>query len=709
MVNTPSKNPTGTNIETPPNNEILELELKSKISELWLLEVEIFKWDGKIGADSNDTDIDKEYDRAMKDATDIKSKIEIVKKLLSSFRVKNEDINVATAQHKESWYLDEQWKKNIDNFTQSYNSIIKKYPWYQKHINDYFKIKLDIIDGYINIVKDTINMKYINAVVSGNYKGFSDDIIEIEKNIEWLAKIKEIKNKEDFFWYFWRNNLFPNVSQEWLEVDLVKLFSIGFISQWFSDQVNFDDERYFKYGTLWVLMEIWTEKVNKINELYKDPNKKEELIKLLESFPLHQKNRLLEIKVFKDILLEGRKKELWLWDIKNTPVITKILSSISYLSNKVDITNIKLIVSKLLKKEIDINDFIHSDDFKNMMKSATHVDAFYLCSIFKNIASVLERVTINTCTPLGEEIENIYKNILTWITDDLKNYKKQLEANRLDEKLWYFNAKMIELGVKLDDPNSINSVIMKYPNFAQEIMNLTSNHANILTIKPPEPPTPEKIPEKAEPTLSEYNRQKMQARLSGLWVWEKELKIDEKTWKLVNAVDPGKPFKKDIWHGKQIKLTVDGELILVNSLWYKMKYENNSTWMEKALETAETFDYMNKIWFGYFWTNLPDMLKIIKGLWIGKAAYMNINENKWDFLSIKELHDIVIPIFEEIWFINKPLGQDISEVQEMNDLDMFSLIAQVEVDGVHYWSAFQKWKPFRGDYFKEFLIKKNKV
>lgn len=678
MADTQAQNPTGTeNTETQWNENITQADLNAKIWKLWDLELLLFNGDGKIWWSSNDSLIDAKYNEAIKWVNDIKIKIDIINELILYFenvnnRIdSNEDMfqqDISPEVQKETQEIKEKIKEKVKELSQ-------KYPEHTANLETYINKNLEYTSATVRYHEDHHDIKSLNIVLPILYTALEENLQIFENAVIQLNNIPQITDK------VWALNDFIEENNEWKIVNLTELFTIDFIKENFSDGIKSDNTTFDIWGLI-ALSQLEIDQVKELNRLYKDPSKKEELIRYIEMLPLKSKKELFtQISSFHEILQEVMKKRLQLdssIDITNTynDPIRSIMRQISYLSWKVEKSELYKLITKLLNNG-------SKKDFDTFLSPGWEFDI-----LISQFSSIGDRSYINSIFRLIWE----YK-YPQWKTKIFENKGLEIK-NEIDKKIAYLQSTLT-----VEQKIELQRTLQNDPDREIRLQVLEQFNSQSQMIRPPE-----KIPDKPQQTISESQKQEMQQKIDTLWL---NAKVSDE-WKIV-ATNWGETISQKIWKNSQIEVNANEELILVNSMGYEMKYENNSLWLEKSLETMKTFNYMDKIWFWYFGNNLPSMLEIIKKVWLSWTAYMNIDENKWDFLSIKELHNIVIPIFTEIWFINKPMSQNISEVQEMNDLDMFSLIDQVKVNGVHYWSAFQKWKPFSGDYFKKFLIEKNNI
>lgn len=734
MADTQSQNPIGTeNTEIQSNSEkVNQLLFDSMLGDLEMMEWQIFNGDGKLGGESNDSPIDKEYDIAMKDATDIKTKLKIIEKLSNYFRLWSLAINSMTESHKDSKYIDNEWKKSIDIFNKEYQKLLIRNPLYNNAINTYFKVDLDSMNSGIRFNESeftkTKDLKYLDKIKDNlnNYKVYlTTDIPILEKNIEWLSKIPQIKNKDKCLQYIINNDFY------WLsETDgdlwptLQKLFSIDFIAQWFSDDEKDDnDEKTFKYGTLSVLMDIWMEEVNKINKLYKDPNKKEELVKLLESFPLNERNRLLEIKVFKDISLDLKKNMSW-WDIDFSKLdftnqnINDVFINTSNLSQDFDHTNIFKWISKIFnswKPAEDCEKFLSQWwEFDVLMKSYKNLsDKFYLCKIFQSIASYIwsERIIWNENSNFYETTSAVLKykkmEIIKGVELEINEQRKILEWEKLlefERKLkvimWdSYNVWKIDFNTIIADEQSKSN--------KSNIWNLekdSGNEWNIVSlfqiiwsttkpfIGPPEPKPQEKQPEKPQQTISESKRQEMQENLKKVWF---NVTVGDK-WELI-WVNWEKTFKQKVWN-RTLETDKEWKILDHWAMWYVFKYDNNENWINKFLEISEEITYVDELWFWHFWNNFKDMVNTLNELtnvtWLKK---ININDNELNstnFMNQVELNTVTKAFFK-LWFLDNEVYSYWFKTEPITKTTF-----DTKMNTEFKWKNFFKWDIFSSDEFK---------
>jgi hypothetical protein len=149
-----------------------------------------------------------------------------------------------------------------------------------------------------------------------------------------------------------------------------------------------------------------------------------------------------------------------------------------------------------------------------------------------------------------------------------------------------------------------------------------------------------------------------------------------------------------------IEINADGKMVLVSSFWYRMEYENNWVWIEQSLETIKTFQYLKRIWLWYFGDNLKPMLEQMKQYLPNQTGYLSIDEKSWNFLNIQELNLIVIPVFQNIWFITKNQNLDYLFPEEITDTTMAERVKN---------TPFEQWKNFNNAEYQKLLQKHNTV
>lgn len=369
--------------------------------------------------------------------------------------------------------------------------------------------------------------------------------------------------------------------------------------------------------------------------------------------------------------------ENWLYSIREYVDEYKLLSQI-YL--------------KLSRKEINIDDsLVNSEDYPeikwilykywtiNDWKTRQLLGGFIEQSInnpSKNIDSLKEFINKNinrffTLENVGDyfNITDIFILLQSFIVrskespeEQQKEYDKIIDFSDLFEKAEKINSlkenyeKIVEYYKSIWDENTLQSIkelVKPKENEWQErdlwkaidwntgamlkvIQRYWTNEA--LWIKDnteKEPKLPKELQEKHWKQIKE---------LTDAWA-----KVDE-NWNLSIKT----PI--NLWVNWSIEMWENWELIYMSSLWYNFKFDKdlNKSW-DKIFEIKEQMDFLDKVWFWFFWGNFRTMIETIQENYslIPSTIWINIQEWIWnenDFLSMSEtIH--ICDIFKKIWFL----------------------------------------------------------
>ena len=206
------KNPTGNDLvetQTPP--EVNQAMLDKKIAELWELEKKLFNTDGKIWNGSEDSLIDKEYEKSIKEASSIKAKVELIDHLIKDFW---KDGNIhGIIENEKSWkYIDEQDKENITKIETKLNELTSRYPEMKDQVKKFTLWEFHKTNYYADYYEKTGDKNHINAI-KWIYKGTHQAILEVyiprlEQSILDIKKNPFITDKASFVNYIVQDNNF---------------------------------------------------------------------------------------------------------------------------------------------------------------------------------------------------------------------------------------------------------------------------------------------------------------------------------------------------------------------------------------------------------------------------------------------------------------------------------------------------------------------
>lgn len=671
-------------------------DLDKKIAELWEIEEKFFMWDWKIWGENSDTKIDEEYKKWLERADNIQKKINLVEWLIEFF--KKDKIDIST--QKKSKYIDNEDKKNIDKIQNEINNLLKKYPEYKEFISIYIKAEMDYINFqekfYEDDFKDNKNKENLNVIkflLKENYKNFSENhISSIIEFIKQLEENKYISDKPAFLKYLYKSDVSIHLIRESLWAKIDKLFSYKIVSDWFNDDeksASFNET--FWYWTLCEFIKIPEENINKLNNFYIKWNNKE-LVEYIDSkLSIEQRDKFLAFNKIKNIYLNVKKEE--------SPDLEKFSNDLIISLNNIKDTKLKDRIKKFLDiftaKNTDkksISEFFNEWwEFDDLISSTSNInDKIFTLDVIEFAVRNSDWVLV--CTPFYSDLNQKLANRFL----KLKNQEKELiekEINNLKKK--YKDNPKILSRIESDVENARKSEDIKDDLYIlqKDYLGWLNNHSQVIRTK-----EEEKLDNKMEKSkISESKKTQIQNNYEKLWL---KVQVSE-NWELLWK-NWEKNFSQKIQNWK-IEVWAQEKLIYTTSLGYKFELENSEVWNDKILEITKTFNYLNKIWLWYFGENLKSMFETLRSYLPNQTWYLSIDEKSWDFLNMRELNEIIIPIFQNIWFIDKTQNLDYLLPEEVTDLEMINRVSKIEE-----WKAFIDWK-FNREIFWELLQKTNKV
>ncbi len=673
--------------ETQIRQEYTEDDLRVLLVDLWMLEENLFSnKDWIVDGNSGDSEIDKKYKEWLKKAKDIKTKIELVQRLYWEFS-RDSYIKTTISSHLDSKkdYLDDEDRDNIYKIQEETQKILNDYPEYKEVIVNHIESNFDKLNYIVsNYQKNWIDKKIISNYLKIDYKLTLNEWFNrlriILEHINKSEKIIDKKNIVDNFLnitksvsvdFSWMSEIEKNNDPYWLK-KLDKIYNFDFTNK--SQELD-----------IYNLLKIWIKDLEYINKLYKE-NNKQELISFIDN--LENKNDLLKIESIKKIYLEERKNE---YDIKDLDfwrlddVLLKI-EKIKDLKTKEKIINLLkefknggINVGNKEQKEKELNEIFSSalkDISKNINDDDKINDNHYELSILHSIA-----ITFSTDFTL-EQIEKLQENI--WKNVNIRLLKLEEKLSNPND-LYRYKKWLASLRENDNSPENTQLKLDYYNSFSL----WKNTYSQGIRWKAEE--------EKKQPKITESKKAQIQYHYQKLWLKVQVWNNWEILWKYWE-----KSFSQKL-QGWKIEVWADEKMIYTTSLWYKFEFENSEFWAMKVVEITQRFDYLNKIWLGYFGENFKKMMDCIPSFLPNQALRLNIDEKTWDFLDQVELGKI-LEIFINIWFLeNINFSQNISNIQEVTDGQMMYRVWNLE-----NWSAFIDWK-FDIKLFWELLQEKNKV
>lgn len=727
MAETEIKNPSW-NVENQKqdSSEYTQKDLDDAVEVLWMLEEYIFDSDWKVGLDSNDTIIDIEYKKQIEKATDIKSKIEIVNSIYAYFSTEY----YSTYEQKKSKYIDDEDKKNIDKIDSEIQKLLLKYPDYKKVFLWFIKHEFEIINWNVSFYEkaysktwDTETLKTIGIYSKEIYKYVLNfGVKNITEFIAYIESSNKITWKEAKVWVA-ESFIDSGNWAHWHKLD--KVLNIDFYKNnreyyyWSSNDYECDN---------WDLIDLTTfdsEELDKVNNLYleainSNPKDYFSAAKLCDyidkELSLDQKNILLSLWNIKNLYVEFKRGSLC---IANREVVDwESLINMSNIKDK----NISRIMESMLQKFYTtrdtnkqyeyVNNFV-SNNLEELLSKADLSDKYYIVSFIKNFQHISSwsfkaEKGLNS---FSNKIDQIYnREINKWLEEVNKIIKDLFNRNLNSEDLADLESKWIIKISKNPNTNEISYIPNKISYTPWDSMILWKEYKRTLeiiekyrntnyhsqSIRPKEPN--EKLDSKPEPQISKEKKQEMQQKIDKLWL---NATVND-NWKMVWK-NWEETFKQKIQNWK-VEVWVNDKLIYTTALWYKFELENNDIGNDKLLEITESFSYLDRIGLWYFWNNFQEMLESIRTYLPNQASYLNIDEQSWNFLSMRELNEIIIPIFKNVWFIDNSQNLDYLAPEEVTDTVMSHRLSKI-----NWWKSFEKWKPFNKVIFWELLQQTNKV
>lgn len=659
--------------QSPNDTNITPNDLDKKLEELWLIEESVFSFaDWKISESDSDSDIDEKYKKWLEKAKTLKEKIALVEWLIVEFRSQFW-VNGLFETQKNSKYATEESKNLLVEWKNKVVELIKKYPNYKDWIIQYIQNDFDYINNLV--------LFYEKDYDKTKNKEIIDTIPKLwQSHYEYTIKSK-INDLSQTLLFFEQGNIWWD---KWFKYAVDKWIPL----YWIADKIkNISNLNFCKNENHWIntldFTTIDIENLKKIDILSKNPSDYIKLVDFIDTLNLENKNLLLkQIKikeVYTNIKMElscinpdlfkedGKQVLIYLSNIKNKDVNYKLQDFIVKFLSWADKLNY---YSNFLNTEVD-----------NLSKYLSTSDRFYLLKIliYFNINLTSESNNSDLISQNKKKIKfieeentiNINKNINDVIQKgDPEELQKYASLNLIKKSEWWV---YLPTG-QITDEN------ISWLNF-----DLNKKTQQIRT-EPAEKPLVSK--EKQKGIKDSFSKMWLNVQVSDDW------KLLWNNWE--------KQFSQKIQNGK-IEVWANEELVYTTSLWYKFEFNQDLLWLQKLSDITERFNYLNKIWLGYFGEKFKNMLALIPIYLPNQWLNLSINEKTWDFLSNYELFNIIIPIFQNIWFIEAGQNIDYLLPQEVTDMQMMSRVSKIE-----NWGAFIDGK-FDAKLFWELLQSKNKV
>jgi hypothetical protein len=489
---------------------------------------------------------------------------------------------------------------------------------------------------------------------------------EIDKNTH-------INDKSKFLSYYFKCGYQWSEWKEWIN----KVFNIINSSSVTNGVLwNLNDEK------LADIVSIWAQEIQKLQDLYAKWNIKN-LISFLDNDILPElREKTLNIPNIKDIYISDKrgllnqnsKDNLLKEEIQNLP--DDVILLLSQIKDK----NISKEILEFFKWIKDKSDYIKIHNF---------INNDWMNSLLNKTSNIVERISILNI--FSSYIE--YK--LSWDVTDIfarENFLSVIESlkqkTNIEIKDW-----IEKLKEKYQDNPEMQLKISNFENSKEKPISFLATYYEWNNEK-----TQQIRTEPAEkPLVSKEEQKGIKDSFSKMWL---NVQVSD-DWKLLwNNWE--KQFSQKNQNGK-IEVWANEELVYTTSLWYKFEFNQDLLWLQKLSDITERFNYLNKIWLGYFGEKFKNMLALIPIYLPNQWLNLSINEKTWDFLSNYELFNIIIPIFQNIWFIEAGQNIDYLLPQEVTDMQMMSRVSKIE-----NWGAFIDGK-FDAKLFWELLKSKNKV
>lgn len=659
--------------QSPNDTNITQNDLDQKLEELWLIEESVFSFaDWKISAINWDSDIDKEYKKWLEKAETLKEKIDLVEWLIVEFRSQFW-VNQLFETQKNSKYTTEESKNFLVEWQNKVNEILKQFPHMKDVILSFLQHNFDRNNFYVSFYEKEYketgnkeNIDLITEILKNNYENFSKMFVwDLSIYLKEIDKNTYINDKSKFLSYYFKCWYQWSEWKEWINKVFIIINSSSVTNGvlW-----NLNDEK------LADIVSIWLEEIKKLQDLYEKWNIKNLISFLDNDISPELREKILKIPNIKDIYISDKrgllnqnsKDNLSKEEIQNLP--DDVILLLSQIKDK-NISKEILEFFKWIKDSSDyskIIDFINND--KNGMnsllnKTSNIVERIYILNIFSNY--------IDKKLPTNIFVTEHF----AWVKDELiKSWVKELKEKYQDNP---------EMQLKISNfENSKEKPI----SFLATYYEWNNEKTQQIHPQPAEKPLVSK--EKQKGIKDSFSKMWLNVQVSDDWKllwnnWEKQFSQKIQNWKI------------EVWANE--------ELVYTTSLWYKFEFNQDLLWVQKLSDITERFNYLNKIWLWYFGEKFKNMLALIPIYLPNQALNLSINEKTWDFLSNYELFNIIIPIFQNIWFIEAGQNIDYLLPQKITDMQMMARVSKIE-----NWGAFIDGK-FDAKLFWELLQSKNKV
>lgn len=584
-------------------NEINEYKDNYEIYDLQEEINELKSWIKKINEvndilTSNNPDI-KEYKLILeKYNIDYKSyiwSIELTANLLNKWLIKTNDIDKIFNNFKNDW-LD---MYDYSILLKNKNITFKLINWdiHELSESEYKLASTDIIllkvfDNFKNTIKDNIENSDNSDIKKLN-------ILLDENNIEYKDNSSIIQIQK-----------IVNLITEWnIQIDEVKNIFDYFKNKW-EELEKREYVKLFENSQLTLKLIKWNFNNFNVNE--------EKLIKNNSIFTW-------KFPDFKDFMLN---KTYWENNIES-----EIFNS-SMLTRLYD----KKLISKLKNFTKKIDTYIKNNDSNEMNKLINEMINF----------EFLKKYPLNQAVQLIT-ILIFPKNKIYWVTINKNNLMLKWmdnihELNQIKKE----NSKKLWLDRLSNDSFEVSTIpelIVKITDVYPEIINKQAEEYALIinNIKPFKDNTKEE--ESTNNNTQEKLEKKYWNKLSS--ILKKPWASIDKNWKLILTEEI------KIWDNWLIKMWSDWKLNYINSLWYTFSFDQdlNKSW-DKLFNITDKMDFLNKIWFWFFWEDFQKMITRIKTIHGSKIPWLtsiNIDESNWDFLNDTELM-VIWDIFHKLWF-----------------------------------------------------------
>lgn len=609
-------------------------------------------------------------------------------------------------------YLSKEINDKLDKLKDKIQKLFQKYPDFKKGIIKFVEEELDYTDYILSYYEKTELLsqeekkEVIIQVLNGSLESHFYSIWEMENAIKYIQSNTYIDNKSQFL-----NDLLIHTPKTiydlWEKMDAISQLSFYHKEEWY----EYSSKNYCTVEDIYLfnLLELNINKLQKLDSYIKNWDDKGFMNCINDLFSIEERNNLLRYPEIRNKYIELRR---WDLNIPKDTISDDIIMHLSKLKDKNIVVEFQKFISVFFntpekdKKNKILSEFINIELWSILEKSKYLSDNYKIIEIVENLITN-ESLNIQEWTSEYEEMEKLYNTVddkITKIKKDTENYITKIKKNienyitkqkHLNSKEYMESVKILQEISKIKNVSDVkNSDLYKLTLLLEDASAKEESWEVTKTTN-----STESIKEGKEfAKISESKRKEMQQKIDILWLNAKvndDWKIVWKNWE--------EKFSQKIQNWK-IEVWADNKMIYTTSLWYKFEFENNEIWSMKIVEITEKFNYLNKIWLWYFGENFKKMLELIPVYLPNAGLNLSINEKSWNFLSNDELFLIIIPIFQNIWFLEKKnFSQNISEVQETTDLQMMTRIFKIK-----NWSAFIDWK-FDAKIFWELLQSKNKV